>query len=79
MTTTFLLSLWESFPSFKAQDSLHILREALPDCLSGHKVEIMEENRGKKKCTKDEEVAWEPDIRDPLMRPIFLSTFSQWG
>lgn len=67
----------ESFSPFKAQHDCHLLQEALPDCLTDHKVVTTEENRGEEKYIKNEEMAWEAEIRAQLTQPIFLSTFSQ--
>lgn len=79
MTTIFLLFLWKSFPSFKAQHSCNLLQEALPDCLTGNQVVTMEENSGEESCIRGEEMPWEPETRAQQMQPVFLTSFPQWA
>lgn len=62
MIMIFLLTLWKSFPSFKAQKSCNLLQEALPICFTGHKVVTMEENRGEERYSRGEEMLWKPEI-----------------
>ena len=68
--------LWKSFPPFKAQCNHHLLKEALPDCLTDHKV-VAKVHGGEERYINHEERAWEPEIWAQLPQPIFLSAFSQ--
>ena len=66
--------LWKSFLPCKAQHNHYLFKEALPDCLTDHKVVTIEVNGREERHIKDEE--WPGNLTSEPSG-LFLSTFAQ--